>query len=180
MIVCLGWGSLTWDPRTLRIKSGWFDDGPHISIEFIRVSSDGRLTLVIDPSMPKVKCLWALMNTANLNHAIDNLRNREGIPRNSGHLIGRWTMGQNTPAGLIDLSRWAKDKNIQSIIWTALGPRFSGQNGRVPTQHEAVAYLRGLQGQQRNAAEEYIRRAPHQIDTAYRKRFERDLGWTPI
>ncbi len=180
MIACLGWGSLIWDPRTLSIKSNWFDDGPHILVEFVRVSSDGRLTLVIDPSMLKVRCLWVLMNTATLNDAIDNLRARERIPRNNGHLIGRWTTGQNTPAGISDLQVWAQDKGIQSVIWTALGPRFQGQNGRVPTEDEAVAYLQGLHGNQRNAAEEYIRRTPHQIDTAYRKRFEADLGWTPI
>ncbi len=46
-IVVLGWGSLYWAPRELRIRDGWQADGPHLPVEFVRVSSDGRLTLVL-------------------------------------------------------------------------------------------------------------------------------------
>jgi hypothetical protein len=47
-IVVLAWGSLVWDPRTLRLAHSWMEGGPVLPIEFSRVSDNGRLTLVID------------------------------------------------------------------------------------------------------------------------------------
>lgn len=48
MIVCLGWGSLIWNPGVLKTQGYWHDSGPKISVEYLRQSKDGRLTLVID------------------------------------------------------------------------------------------------------------------------------------
>ena len=48
MIVCLGWGSLIWRPGDLPVGD-WRDDGQEIKVEFVRESTDHRLTLVLDP-----------------------------------------------------------------------------------------------------------------------------------
>ena len=48
MIVCLGWGSLIWRPVDLPVGD-WRDDGPEIKVEFVRESTDHRLTLMLDP-----------------------------------------------------------------------------------------------------------------------------------
>lgn len=56
-VVCLGWGSLIWDPRDLPLVSGWFDDGPLLRVEFTRQSANGRMTLVIEPGAPEVVSL---------------------------------------------------------------------------------------------------------------------------
>lgn len=48
-IACLGWGSLIWNPGDLKIKTeDWFSGGPILPIEFVRISTDKRVTLVID------------------------------------------------------------------------------------------------------------------------------------
>ena len=40
----LGWGSLIWDPRELKIAAKFAPNGPLLPIEFCRVSKDGRFT----------------------------------------------------------------------------------------------------------------------------------------
>jgi hypothetical protein len=75
------------------------------------------------------------------------------------------------------LSAWALTHGVEAVVWTALKPRFQGEN-RMPTAEEAVDYLKGLQGSRRSHAEQYIRCTPPQVDTVYRRRIEGDLGWT--
>jgi hypothetical protein len=47
---------------------------------------------------------------------------------------------------------------------------------------DAVSYLKHLvkeNGSTADLAQTYIRMAPKQIDTEYRRAFEKELGWTP-
>ncbi|MDA2920739.1 hypothetical protein MYX76_14825 [Desulfobacterota bacterium AH_259_B03_O07] len=180
MIACIGWGSLIGDPRTLRIQGEWRKDGPLISVEFARQSSNGLLTLVIESSASPVRSLWALMDEIDLESAIESLREREGIPKSSIMKIGRWSVGDEAPNDIPELPEWVKGRGIVSVIWTALGPKFENTDGRVPTAKEALQYLKSLDSSVRDEAEQYVRRAPEQIDTQYRRRFEAELGWTPI
>lgn len=53
-IVIPGWGSLIWNPGNLAMTGEWQPDGPMLPVEFARVSTDGRLTLVIAPDVPAV------------------------------------------------------------------------------------------------------------------------------
>jgi hypothetical protein len=63
-------------------------------------------------------------------------------------------------------------------VWTNLPPEFGGSK-RIPTVEEIVPYLASCQGEERERAEEYVRKAPRQIDTEYRRKIEAELGWTP-
>ena len=73
---------------------------------------------------------------------------------------------------------WATRQGIDDVIWTALGPKFDDQDGRVPTVDQAVAYLRKLSDEGKAAnAKEYVREAP--VDTVYRRRIVHALGWAP-
>lgn len=180
VIACIGWGSLIWDSRTLPIQRSWFQDGPFIPVEFARQSVDGRLTLVIEPKARPVRTLWAKMDNMELESAIEALRNREGIPKSSIDKIGNWSIGEEPPNHIPQLSEWAKSVGVEAAIWTALGPKFNKKDGEVPSAEQAVQYLKALSGTALGEAEKYIRNTPIQIDTEYRRRFEAELGWNPI
>lgn len=178
IIACLGWGSLIWDPRSLPIQRRWFEDGPLAPVEFTRQSSDGRITLVVDSSASSVRVLWALMLPTELQIAKEALRDREGIPGTSWESrIGSWQRGGAAPASMPDLPDWAQGRGLDAVVWTALGPRFKGQD-RLPSANEIVDYLRSCTGTVRESAERYVRQAPRQIDTEFRRRIEAELGWS--
>ncbi len=177
-IACLGWGSLIWDPQDLPIRRYWFDDGPLIPLELARQSKGERITLVIVPTARPVRSLWPLMDSDNLKDAREQLRLREG-PTNPGY-ISHWSRGSRSPASIPELREWALARNIDSVVWTALPPKFKDEVHRQPSVEDVLEHLRELSGIQREDAEKYIRRAPRQIDTAYRRRIEAELQWLPM
>jgi len=182
LIGCLGWGSLVWDPRNLPIQGPWFTDGPLLPIEFARQSRDDRITLVLVPGRPLVRSLWTVLSVVNLREACAALGQREGM-RGQGvqRRIGAWARGDPPEGGELAerIEAWAAPLGLDAVIWTALPPRFQGVSGRVPSAWEVVAHLDALQGDARQRAEEYVRRAPRQIDTDYRRYIELKLGWAP-
>lgn len=180
-IACLGWGSLIWDPRSLPIRKPWFRDGPLLPIEFARQSQDYRITLVIEKEAAYVRSLWALMSINNLETAKEKLASRECIvSKNISKYIGYWEKNENSDFDFSDeVGKWAKPKGIEAVIWTALPPKFGSQIGRVPTIEEVISYLHDLPLLKISYVEEYIRRAPIQIDTDYRRKIEGEFGWRP-
>lgn len=172
-IACLGWGSLIWDPRNLPVEREWFENGPKLRIEFARQSKDGRLTLVIEPSSPEVPCLWAVMTVNSVADAHRALVEREGTSRK---YIATWSLGEEAPKSIPSLPDWAAAHDIKGVVWTALPPKFNDVE-ITPTQSEAIKYLDSLTGETRSKAQEYITRAPRQIDTPYRRQIAVELRW---
>jgi len=125
-IAVLGWGSLCWDPRELRMRDGWHTDGPLLPIEFARVSSDGRLTLVSFQQPERVQVLWAEMDTTTVNEAIDNLRQREGTNKNSIGCIDPHNPDNNNcriiPRVLDIIKEWAEISLVQNVKCHLTGP----------------------------------------------------------
>lgn len=179
-IACLGWGSLLWDPQDLLIDKQWNINGPKLPIEFCRQSGNGRLTLVIDQDSEPINVLWSLMTTHDLELAIESLRDREGIAKGRrDDYIGVLRSDESMGADPIrnTLNEWLQEVGFGAVIWTNLPCKFNGVNGQKPSKEEAIIYLRGLEGDTRASAEEYIKRAPLQIMTAYRYAFEKELCW---
>lgn len=178
-IACLGWGSLIWNPESLLINRFWFNDGPFLPVEFLRQSNDGRITLVISKSAKPVRTLWAMMATDDLNEAKESLRIREGVSeKNSVKFISMIKTSDEPKDGIEKgIQEWAKLLNLDATIWTNLQPKFN-ETEREPTIDQVLSYLSSLDINKRSNAEEYIRRAPKQIDTDFRRKIERDFGWT--
>lgn len=175
-IVCLGWGSLIWDPRSLPIQRQWFEDGPLIKVDFLRQSKDNRITLVLHKSAEPVRSLWTLMTVQTLEEAKKALAAREGSPEK---FIGSWSQGQpDNNSCIFDLASWAETRSIKHVIWTDLPPKYGIKgNGTCPTPEQVIEHLNGLRGPERDNAENYIRQTPAQIDTPYRRHIEAELGW---
>ena len=177
-IACLGWGSLVWDPRELPIQREWFVDGPFVQVEFVRQSDNGRMTLVLEASAPPVRSLWAVMDHTDIAVAREALRKRERVSQKRAAEILGWPKGESSPELIVDLPEWAASHGVEGVVWTALPPNFNGEEGCTPEVEQVLEYLGGLTGAARDAAECYIRCAPRQIDTPYRRRIEAELHWT--
>lgn len=178
MIACLGWGSLIWDSRELPIHRRWFEDGPFARVEFLRASNDNRITLVLHESVSPVRTLWAVMTSTSLEDATLALALREGMTSSDPTKnIGSWSRNSESPTSIPDLPSWAASNGIEHVVWTALGPKFGGKNV-APTKDQVVEHLRNLVGPERDNAERYVRNAPAQIETAYRRHIESALGWS--
>lgn len=177
-IAVLAWGSLLWSPRTLAIKPDtWRTDGPLLPIEFSRIASDGRLTLVIDPHFDDVQVYWTEMLSANLEEARQNLMEREAADsideigfvdiRNSIFHIR-----QDIRPFSSRILQWAITNKLDAAVWTDLKPKFFEKTGKQFGKGNAVEYLQGLEGDVRERAREYIFKSPPQTQTRLRKELE--------
>ena len=180
-VAYLGWGSLVWDPRDLQFRSEWFSDGPLLPLEFARESRDRRITVVITSGSPFVRSLWTLSSLGSVESARANLAAREGIADEKvACSIGVWQgTSQNKSEVDLEIGSWASRLNLDAVVWTNLKARFDGQH-RLASADEIVGHMRKLSHEQRAAAERYVRKAPRQIDTPYRRQLELALGWTAV
>jgi hypothetical protein len=147
-------------------------------VEFVRQSQDGRITLVLEPSAPPVRSLWAVMDHTDIGDAREALRRREGVSKERLAEIGKWLKGDPSPESIFDLSEWATSHGVEGVVWTALPSKFANAEKHTPTIEQALEHLVGLTGTARDTAERYIRCTPRQIDTPYRRRIEAALQWT--
>jgi len=179
-VAFLGWGSLIWNPFGLRITGSWKTDGPLLPVEFARVSKDGRLTLVLHPEALDVPTLWAYAVCGNLQQAIDNLAEREETSRND---IGFVSIPDNSnrcnviPRILPRIKSWTEQKGLDAVVWTDLRSNFKARTELEFNEDNVVRYLRELKGEALRDAEEYVRKAPEQIETNIRKRLRIEFGW---
>lgn len=177
-IACLGWGSLIWDPRDLPVSNAWRNDGPALPLEFARQSRDGRITLVITSGADAIPVLWCGLDVSSLDEARQALAEREDIKAAYfERSVGFWRqVVRSAHRETESIGKWAEAAGLAGVVWTALRPRFAGRSVK-PSIDQVIDHLANLDAEAKRLAEEYVRRAPPQIKTAYRERIERDLGW---
>ncbi len=184
-IAIIGWGSLIWakriasSERALRIRSGWNDDGPRLPLEFARVSKDGRLTLVILPTAPVQQTYWAL-SEFGFEGALNNLKLREGVSQESIHFMKRTGLIYGHEKVARPMKKWlAQHPEVSATIWTGLESNWNNKFSSGFSVEAAMSYLENkISAGGYSAIEEYIRRAPVQIQTELRAKAEKKFGWT--
>lgn len=180
-IAVLGWGSLIWSPRELKISSGWHPDGPFLPVEFARVSQDERLTLVLYPGAEPVQVLWALSACSSLEEAVANLADREGTLRKR---IGYYSLFDGlyrcdaAPEALENIQSWADSRSFDAVIWTNLPANFVTKTKMPFSPENAVTYLQALKSDSLKKAKNYIIKAPKQVSTPVRRHVEETLNWS--
>lgn len=178
-IAIIAWGSLVWDPRTLQIVGNWSNNGPTLKIEFSRVSTDGRLTLVIDPDNgEEVKTYCAQSKRNDLGDAIADLRDREGTTRKRIGFVDLIS-GTNSKAEFPEqvdvfnnIQIWCRSQNYGAAVWTALPAQFKEQTNMDFSVDNVITYLKNLPKSTRENALKYIRNAPQEIVTPVRRKIE--------
>lgn len=171
-IVFLGWGSLIWDPRELPVVGVWQPGGPTLPIEFSRVSSGNRLTLVIDPDDGvQVPTRFIPSPRMKLSDVITDLQDREGMP--SPKRIGFVDRSTGTRSARLDaiaktIEEWAAARGIDAVVWTDLPPNFEETLGKEFSIETAAAHIRALTAEELEAAMRYVNAAPDEVETPLR------------
>lgn len=181
-IACLGWGSLIWDRRDLNICSEWYEDGPSLPIEFARESTDGRMTLVLTKETKESTSLWAILEESDIETAKANLAKREGIAdKNIRYSVGYWDSNSGEFHGCCSkqISEWAMRKELDGVVWTNLKYGFRSGRDTLPTIKEVFDHFDSLSSEKKLKAEQYVRKTPVQVRTAFREKLEEKLDWFP-
>ena len=178
-IAILGWGSLIWDPRELRLASNWLEGDPILPIEFSRISDDGRLTLVIDERHGvNVPTCYAHSSLTDLDRAVVDLQHQERTPRRDRigfiHIAGGIASERaltKHPISCERIQSWATGhRGFDAVVWTVIGPRFREKTGLAFSVSAAVDYLDGLREPTRTLALAYMRKAPPDVLTPVRQK----------
>lgn len=180
-IALLGWGSLLWEggPDFDRWHDPWQYDGPTLKLEFSRISKKRlqALTLVIDTEHGvETAVAWCLSKRGTLADAMCDLRTREGTTLDN---IGQAAITPGTgqancglPEGAI--AAWARAKNLDAVIWTALKSNFHEKTTQPFSVGAVLTYIKALTPEGKVKAAEYIWRAPEFVKTPVRAALQRE------
>lgn len=189
-IAILGWGSLLWEKNFKQKKfneqlvlnkqlgSYWHNGGPTLPLEFSRISEsrNGALTLVIDAQNGnECPVTYAFSKRENPDKAIDDLMKREGTKNKEN--IGRCHFADKSQNysrnDSSNISKWAKDNDIEVVIWTDLESNFKDKTGKLFSIENALSYIKKLNAEDNaKKAIEYVRNAPEFIVTPLRKELQ--------
>ncbi|CAA6606018.1 conserved hypothetical protein [Rhodospirillaceae bacterium LM-1] len=185
-IVILGWGSLLWDVDSEKGKDfeekccgKWHDSGPELPIEFSRISSsrNNALTLVIDDTDgTKTQVAYRYSKRSDIDQAVADLSCREGaMLKKIGFVDVRNNNRQCCDSATCEqIKTWAKSKEINAVIWTALGGNFNKKKKQDFSVDNALLHLRALDDIGKCKAAEYFAKAPCFVKTGLRTDVEKE------
>ena len=184
-IAILGWGSLIWDLHDLgsKVTGAWeMGQGPHLPMEFSRISPKRRraLVVVLDPDHGAPCPTHAIASRrADIAEAVADLAARERCsPARIGAVCPAAGRAQaRAPAIAEAVARWCRAEGWRGAVWTDLAPDFAVRTGAPFSVERGVAYLAGLAGESRAEALRYISRAPVETDTPLRRRLAGEAWW---
>lgn len=177
-IAILGWGSLLWDKKADfdDHHGDWQLDGPHLKLEFSRVSKtrNDALTLVIDTTNgSSCQVAYTFSKHINPDDAISDLRCREGTSiKHIGFYFSDGSRIQShDDESLGAITAWASNNKIDVVVWTGLSSNFKEKSKcEVPfSVDNALLHLQKLDAEGKAKAAEYVWRAPSFISTPLRE-----------
>ena len=177
-IAILGWGSLIYRPGDMLLEGNWQPGGPVLKIEFSRISSDGRLTLVIDPQHGSdVVTLYVKSGRTDAEDAICDLMIREGTTKsNIGVCNKEGAQIENHPDVETKIRAWLNTAGFDTAIWTDLNSNYRTKQNCEFSIDDAFNYLESLPPICKANARDYILKAPTQTETALRVHLKQK-GW---
>lgn len=182
-IAYLGWGSLTYNSKGLKILGSWKSDGPRLPIEFARISTSNALTLVLFAGASEVPTLWVRTDSTNIETAIERLAKRERTTTdNIGFLDIQKGLNRCKviPEILPNIRSWAKQKELDGVVWTDLPANFEGETKMEFNEDNVVDYISSMPTSESHIVESYVRKAPDQVDTMLRRRLIQEFGWRSL
>ena len=158
------------------MQSNFEPNGPRVSVEFCRISGDGRVTLVIDEAWGAdclTYCATSLLS--NLGDAVENLRLREGMPNLKGvgfvdlasDKCGSRAMERH-PKTVGIVKAWARSTGYDAAVWTALASNFCEKVGEPFSVEASLRHLGQLNVPAFDRALNYIRQAPPEVQAPVR------------
>ena len=193
-ICVLGWGSLIWNEGHLCLGGNFQNNGPALKLEFSRLSSDGRLTLVIDEIQGETCMTFhAVSAFKDLDSAIGNLwirENKEGavlpFDLRKQKTVGFYDLtsgisseiaAERHPHAVETIKAWVSANGYDAVVWTALGSNFHEPKkaNESFSVEAAIRYLESLEKLKLEKALHYIRKAPQEVQTPVRAAV--NLGW---
>lgn len=92
----------------------------------------------------------------------------------SGFVRSKW------PSVTDVIKAWAKQHDFKAIVWTDLPSNFVEKKNRPFTVANAIIHLRELSICSIKKAQEYVRKAPSEIDTPLRRALAHDSWWCSL
>jgi hypothetical protein len=94
----------------------------------------------------------------HLRHGRESQRARAGHPRACDAILA-----------------WGEKRQMDAVIWTAIGPRFKERTNEEFSIEAAIRYLSGLRDPTRALALDFIRKAPEEVITPVRTKAKERL-----